>query len=700
MGFVQKFLRRHGRLILVGGILYSLVFMYFQQTLLIDFLSLTSTGPFYLRLPPGLSYVVSTTPPIPESSMPFPLWGPFLSVTTNYFDVALTPLSVAITASTAFLVMFVTAAYLDIYRSVKQNLASRKATSFVQSLSLIGTFLSCTCEFFEGLLAAVEPAASILVPVAGLLAAMDESFLLVALSILGISAVLLTLRMHGTDLLKNPVKEVIWPIIFVPPFLVFLVQARAGDATLLIVGGLALITLFLGYALRNWRLTTLSVPVAGYYAANLESARFAPHYAIFMSTLIGAILAAVVFSGRKIDKLTLAVTLALTAFLFIYGSYAWIAYLTGVALSIFTYSSNQSPRKLITYQAVTWVPVMLGPLAIAYRPLIPLPGLDLDSQVFLYVYVWLVATPVTWFLGLKAIFILLEKAGLSRVTFEQPVYVETTRANGARLPALSYMVLGVAAILSQLLLFTYRPQLFLVASIATQKMSDVISALSLTMIVAGTLLFSYGVYSYVVNSGGSLSRGIRFLVNDKATRGVFTLTFTAYLVFSLLAVGSIALGGLAPPGIAFPSYSFFTAGAPPLYVPSMTVYITRGFGLVLVPEHLYVALITAYLVAFSFRALFRLRLSRRARGASVAATMPIVALACPTCTITSASTLLALGSVDTGVTIGILASPTVNYSILAASWLALIVTVAYCARLIGRRYLADAQSDCGTYERN
>ncbi len=74
----SKVYAAHSKGIVAFGALYSLLFMYFQQTLLIDGLSFTSSGPFNIRLPAGESVIVSTSPPIP-SGMPFPLWGPFLS---------------------------------------------------------------------------------------------------------------------------------------------------------------------------------------------------------------------------------------------------------------------------------------------------------------------------------------------------------------------------------------------------------------------------------------------------------------------------------------------------------------------------------------------------------------------------------------------------------------------------------------------
>ncbi|MEM3856979.1 MAG: hypothetical protein QXI37_00560 [Thermoprotei archaeon] len=680
-------------MMLVGGVLYSILFMYFQQTLLIDNLSYTSAGPFSLHLPPGVNVVFSTVPPVPESAMPFPLWGPFFSVTTNYFDLAFTPLSIALTVATAFLLMFVVSGYIDIYRAVKSKLSDGRTASFTQTLTVVGTVLSCSCEFFEGLLAAIEPAAAILVVVGTLLAALDEMFLLAALAILALSSVMITMKAVGADPFRSNKTGLVWIILLLIPFTVYLAASGGSLTALALIGALTLTGLVYSLLTDDYRLVALAVPAAGYYASVALSHMASATYVNTVAIPVAIVLGFIISVGKPLTKQSAAFQLIVAAAMFALRSPAWTGYAAGLAASALTHGLHPKPRQLVTLQTVAWIPVMLGPLAVAYRPTPLLPIVPLKTQLELYLLMWLVATPATWYVGLRALFQIMD---LHKIAVSETLQMEEAAVRRARITVpvlpITFVASGVAAIASQYILFWTDPTLFLVNSVSQQaeRVAFVASTSSLLLISAGTLALCYGLYGVVTNGKGPVSLGLRRLLSDKSGIRVFWSVLWLYLFFSLMAVGVIALGGTVPPGVPLPSVAVFTAGAPPLFVPSVTLYIMRGLGLVLVPEHIYVAAMTAFLVALAFKGMFLLRSSAKTKGAGILASVPAIALACPTCTVTSITTILAIGSADTGAALGILADPSFDYVVLAASWLVLALSVVYVSRIIGRRFSVGA----------
>ncbi len=134
-----------------------------------------------------------------------------------------------------------------------------------------------------------------------------------------------------------------------------------------------------------------------------------------------------------------------------------------------------------------------------------------------------------------------------------------------------------------------------------------------------------------------------------------------------------------PPSLPTPSVGVFPSG-PLLYAPSVTVYLTRGFGVVLVPEHIIVAVITSILVATSYKALALITAAPKTKRASLLGGAPAVALSCPTCTATSIYSLLGLNSAISGA--GILVAPLFGTIILAATWVGLVATILYASRKI------------------
>ena len=673
-GFTQVF-RKHSRGIIVVTLLYAVIFMYFQQTLLIDGLSYTPTGPFRLHLTPGQWIVVSTTPPIPN--MPFPLWGsPFVSLTTNIFDVAFTPLSAGITLVESFLVSSVIFLYLDIYSSVKKGFASRSSLGLAQTITLLTIFLSCTCEFFEGVLAAVEPAAGIIsTTLPTLLPVVDEVFLIFSLTILVTSILFLSSRIRGVDMSRALPVEYLWFALFTFPFTAFILlegSTRLSGIILLILSA----SIVSSKVAHNRGLLVYPAPFLAYVALSSITKQAGIPLDGGLVPLSLSVLLGIVLSVRaELKRSGVVALLSALALSILVNPFLAAVPVFMLATCILTRKISTSLNHYILYQAVSWAPIMLGPIALVYRPVPPIPYLSVESQVVLYLYLWLLSTPLSWYLGIRAIFTLMSKAGVTTVDAEEG----SVKPSFSLSEELLYTLVGLLAIVSQIVFYLAEPQSFLVSSYDTQTRSLTITSTSLVITLIGITLLFVGVRRAVLNRKIHSLNGLALVFSDKSKMRVYWATLLGYLAFSLFSIGTFAWGGQAPPSLPTPSVGVFPSG-PLLYAPSVTVYLTRGFGVVLVPEHIIVAVITSILVATSYKALALITATPKTKRASLLGGAPAVALSCPTCTATSIYSLLGLNSAISGA--GILVAPLFGTIILAATWVGLVATILYASRKI------------------
>lgn len=668
---VYRFVRRHLRGVIAITVLYSLLFDYFQETLLIDGMSPTPDGPFQLKLPAGTWVITSTKPPIP-SGMPFPLWGPFLSITTNYFDFATTPLSLALTLAVSFLFSVVIFAYIDLYRGV--TVSTRNDINLTQVLSMVGIVVSCSCEFLEGLLGAVEPAVPSFASTASLLTLADIAFLTSALFLLSVSSVLLVSRLYGVKLFeKFKPEQLVAPLLVVPLVTYtlsrFFIVPGSGSptyqeiwvVTASVAGGIV------GHAISGRpRLFLYPILILTYVAIGGMPG-------LIVAVLLGVALGFISRTNR-IDTIALPV-FALVAGLLSY--YLVISFAAMVTAGLFAPEVDR-PGKVVALQAATWTPIMLGPLAVMFGPALPFPLVPQSSQVEAYLFLWLVFTPVTWYLGLKAIMAIVEKSGFDFLRSAEAEKQNRTFTSPGALTVLA----GALAILSQYALFLSHPYLFLVGVPNEILPNMILDTASMTVVVVGIALIAYGLILILENSRNRLWSALLGIVRSRWTRGPL-FAFGSYLLFSLASVGTFGFGG-APASMALPSATLFVTG-PPLFVPAVTLYLTRDFGLVLVPEHVLVSLVTTYLFSLNIKALTLLNASRGIKGAAILGGLPAVALACPTCTAISTYFVAELLSVNLGLGLGILASPIFDGLFIFASWTGLSFSAAYIAKKITDR---------------
>ncbi|MEM0321791.1 MAG: hypothetical protein QW613_05265, partial [Thermoprotei archaeon] len=482
-GFTQMF-RRHRWGVITVTLLYAILFMYFQQTLLIDGLSYTPSGPFRLHLLPGQWVAVSTTPPVPN--MPFPLWGsPFVSLTTNFFDLAFTPLSIGITVSISLLVSSVIFLYLDIYSSTKKGFTSRSSLGLAQTISFLTIFLSCTCEFFEGVLAAIEPAAGIIsTTLPSLLSVVDEAFLIFSFMILATSTVYLSARMRGKDATKMLPREYLWFALFTFPFTLFILLGGKSVLGVMVILILAA-SIVSSRLAHNKMFLVYPAPFFAYIALNglMEQAN-PPHNTGILPILLSVLLG-VVLSVKTELKRSGILALILSAILSVLvNTLLVVVPIAMLVAHILTGRLSTSLKHYVLYQAVSWAPIMLGPIAVAYRPVPPIPTMSFQSQVELYVYLWLLSTPLSWYLGIKAIFTLMDRAGVATVDFVEEGFGHWFDFSVERV----YAIIGVLAITSQALFYLVKPQAFLTSAYDNEIRTLIVTSTSLILVLMGLTL--------------------------------------------------------------------------------------------------------------------------------------------------------------------------------------------------------------------
>jgi hypothetical protein len=626
--------KKHFKGLILASIGYFILFSYMQQSLLVDGLTYTGYGVYHLRLPAGVLYFVSLTPPVPESSMPFPLWGPFASITTPYFDFAVTPLSFSLSAAVSLLTSLNVYTYLEVYRGVKKSISDPRRVSTVATATLVATSLACSCELFTGLLAAIAPV-SVFLASEALLTQVDSVFVAAAVILL-VSTGLALMRRLGSASMDAPSQskvespgfrvDLYTPMLASFGFLPYLVLKDTAGLYLSIIAAL-LIGLHSPATRRLWLIAAVSA------------------------------IAAAPFS--------LAASLILTALAASQLGARWL-----------------KPKSLAGYASAlvaTWFLVMIGPLGLVYPPIFAATSLGVSEGEQFFVGLWLIATPFSVLYGVRTV-----------LTFASEIKTEDPQQ--LKPPALLssgfvYLALGAAIVLSQYLVFLARPGVFLTSSnlipAATQAL---IPSISLIMGVAGLLLAAYGAWQMIKTSSNPYAVSFRNLVESSSGKTWFAAFFAVYFVASMYLSGNIAVGNRAPTGVSFPSVYVFTNGAPPLYEPSAVLYLSPTLGIVLVPLYLIIEVSSALLFALNLRVLLlvaktRLNTSRYAKS-SVLLAVPSAFVACPSCALmaTSLYTLIGAGAISVATGVSLLTNGIFSSSILALSWIAQSASTAYLAK--------------------
>ncbi|MBB5254271.1 hypothetical protein [Sulfurisphaera ohwakuensis] len=417
-------------------IIFSSIFIlyFFAYQLLTRLIIITQ-----ISFPPGVYFVVSTSTPVPPSQMPFPLWGPFISITTPYFTWAMTPLSIGISLFLSLLVALNVTLYLTLYMTMRL-----KATSqILSSLGLIATALSCSCELFTGLIGSVAANIPFLVSIT-FMTTLFETLVILALSLLLISTFVLYNELNGKRLLKgisNGVKGFIPVIIFMvisvilpsnPSFSLakFILSEASGGAF-----GLAL--------QKKWK------------------------YGFLLSVILNIL----IFS--------LYPDIYTSELLYI------LPFISGVVGAI-GYTTLKPWARLGILHVIAWSLIMPGPISLILGYPIPFFNLFPSQSLLLWITTWIIGTPLAWYAGIYYLQYLRDTMATKQV--EIRISLPRSRESG-----ITWIVIGGFMIAVQVTYFLTHVPYYVDYNGYDLIFLSVMTGVSTLLITIGSITLGYGI---------------------------------------------------------------------------------------------------------------------------------------------------------------------------------------------------------------
>lgn len=462
-------------------------------------------------LPKGVYLIVGTSTPVPPSQMPYPLWGPFLSITTSYFDWAITPLSLGISFILSFLVALNVSLYVALFRFVQLSSTHKLAAS----LGLLATSLSCSCELFTALIGATVSNIPFMVSIA-FMDTLGITLTLVAGIILTLSSLVIASEITGSkpfSWMKRSYGVPLALIFLVSFFLIpssqtfFLV--RVTDA--LLVGGV------LAYAL----LTRVTVKGNVYW----------------FLTSIGIVTLEIATFQYMTPPLT--------------GLLSFVSGVTGYM----GYRALKPWARLGLLHVVGWSLIMPGPISLILGQPIPFFNLVGDQAILFWITAWIFGTPIAWLAGIQY----LQYIRDAMSTYSPKVSLRLGQRT--QIPW-QWFFLGGLAVLSQILFFMTHPQDFLDFNGYDLLFLEVMTLASTLLITGGLVLIGYGTYQVIKGKYGS----------PKFNRKYFVIATLVYGILEMIATKMLVI---APSGYPYPPILLLTYGEPmyapavTIYVPGL-----------------------------------------------------------------------------------------------------------------------------------
>ena len=393
----------------------------------------------HIAFPPGVYLVVSTSTPVPPSQMPFPLWGPYLSITTPYFTWAMTPLSIGISMFLSLLVALNVTLYLTLYMTMKI-----KATSqILSSLGLIATALSCSCELFTGLIGSVAANVPFLVSIT-FMTTLFETLVILALSLLLVSTFVLYNELNGKRVLKGiskGVKGLILSLVFLiiaivlpfnPSFSLakFILSEASGGSLGLVIQ-------------RKWK------------------------YAFLLSVILN-----IVF-------LSLYPIIYTNALLYV------LPFIGGIIGAI-GYSALKPWARLGILHVIAWSLIMPGPISLILGYPIPFFNLSPSQSLLLWITTWIIGTPLAWYAGIYYLQYLRDTMATKQV--EIKISLPKSRETG-----ISWIVIGAFMIIVQVAYFLTHVPYYVDYNGYDLIFLSVMTGVSTLLITIGSIVLGYGI---------------------------------------------------------------------------------------------------------------------------------------------------------------------------------------------------------------
>lgn len=393
----------------------------------------------HIKFPPGVSIVISTSPPVPPSQMPFPLWGPFFSITTRYSTWALTPLSIGISFLLSFLVALNVSLYIIYYLNMKMKISHQ----LLSSLGILATSLSCSCEYFTGL---IGSAAANLPFIASItfMERLFEGLVILAVLLLLLSSYVLFSEINGKKVLVS-----------------------LSGYTNLIVTAIALtISIILPYTPAFSFVKLILSIIAGGFLANAIDKKWRT-----------GIIVGIAISILSIGLFNIIYDNALVYVLpFIAGFIGGLGYKT-----------LKSWARLGLLHVIAWSLIMPGPISIILSYPLPFFNFNEGQLIELWITTWIIGTPLAWYAGVY--FLQYIRDNMSYYQNPLSLHIKEEKDLG-----IYWILIGSFAIIVQVIYFLTHVPYYVDYNGYDLIFLTITTSLSTSLILLGCVLIGYGIY--------------------------------------------------------------------------------------------------------------------------------------------------------------------------------------------------------------
>ncbi|ABP94651.1 hypothetical protein HA72_0474 [Metallosphaera sedula] len=551
--------RRNKIVFFTTFVLYFLFYQYVDRILLVS----------NVLLPQGVNVIVTTSTPVPPSQMPYPLWGPFLAITTRYFDWAMTPLSLGI----SFILSFLVALNVTLYVALFSLMRTRTTHKLAVSLGLLATSLSCSCELFTALIGATVSNIPFLVSIA-FMDTLGELLTIVAGVILTISSLVIASEITGS----NPFAWMKWNHGVVPALVftgaMFLIPSSETFFLVRIIDGLLAGGIW-GYILSR-KLTE---------RINLSQG---VRKTLFLASVVLVSIQFLLFPLMPI------------------WSFSAVSLLAGLLGSL-GYTSLKPWVRLGLLHVIGWSLIMPGPISLILGSPIPFYNITGGQAILLWITAWIFGTPIAWLAGIQYLQYIRDKMSQYSLTPSQLRIPQRSRTDG-----LTWIALGGVAVFSQIVFFMTHSAYFLDYNGYDLVFLETMTLSATGLMIAGLVLMGYGGYLMIKS---------RYTI-PKINRKYFVIASVAYAIVEMLVTKMMII---APTGYPYPPVLLLTYGEP-MYAPAVTIYVPGIIGFYLYPASVLALIASSVLSGAIWALVFQTR--RRNLGSLTAFS---VLTACPSC---------------------------------------------------------------------
>lgn len=422
---------------LIFFLIFTLYFFIFQ--ILTKLILITN-----IKFPSGVYYVISVSPPVSPQDMPFPLWGPFLSITTPYFDWAMTPLSIGI----SFLISFLVALNITLYLVYYNILRLKKGHQLLSSLGLLATSLSCSCELFTGLIGSVASNIPFLASIT-FMETLFEGMVILAIGLLTLSTFVLYNEISEKNVLRGFKRD--WKTYTTLGFLLAL--------SLLLPNNII-----------------YSIPK------------------IVLAELSGGIIGTIM--NKKL-KFGVILSIALNVVIFSLFPILFTKFYILFPLSIFTgllgelgFKTLKTWAKLGLLHVIGWTLIMPGPLSLILGYPIPFFNFSPSQLIELWISTWIIGTPIAWYAGVYYLQYLREK-------MTSPEQIITLSIKEGKDYGLKWIGIGALAIIAQTLYFITHVPYYVDYNGYDLPFLTTMTVASTILITVGAVVLGYGILKLV-----------------------------------------------------------------------------------------------------------------------------------------------------------------------------------------------------------